>query len=168
MRNNVPKGSLRDLAYERGNQREENYDLQAKISAERQQQEYQSSLNIYAPHENLDITPRRYDNANIVKIIWQLKLRTTLLHNVINQILYKWPEDSASVLDIVERNKQKYENSPPRELTNLIESKSVVYEKVMNNPIFDLPNKPFPSRVKSSRLGGNNIWVKLIVNTCSH
>lgn len=157
MKRNIQSPGFSERVFEKTRQRNESYELESQISAEKQRQEFRNNIKTYAPHENMDIPSRRSDNANIVKIIWQLKLRTTLLHNVINQILYKWPEDSASVLEIVEKNRQKYENSPPRDLINLVESKDVSYEKVLNNPVFDLPNKPFPSRVKSSRLGGNSI-----------
>ena len=157
MKNNDRKPGLSQYAFERANNREENYQLEVQLSAERQRQEFDNNMKTYASHENTSIPSRRSDNANMVKIIWQLKLRTTLLHNVINQILYKWPEDSASVLDIVEKNRMKYENSPPRELMNLVETKDVIYDNVVNNSVFDLPNKPFPSRVKSSRLGGNTL-----------
>lgn len=134
-------------------QKQEHYDLQSELSNQRSEQRYNENLNIYAPIDDFSTPFRMTDNANMIKIIWQLKLRTTLLHNVINQILYKWPEDHSTILNIVDKNKNKFEAENSKEIMDLIDSNNISYKEVIKSSIFDLPNKPYPSRSRSSKLG---------------
>lgn len=120
----------------------------AGINAQRQ---YQKEQQIFDIIKNPELQSQLSNNINVAKLIWQLKLRTTLLSNVLNKIMKKWPEDRTSFLDIIHRNQIKYENNPPLELINLVEKDVIRYDETIKNSGFDIEERPFLSRAQHAK-----------------
>lgn len=123
------------------------------ISQENIKRQIQRKDQIYN-FEDQSIPDQRCNNVNLTKIIWQLKLRTTLLNNVLDKIINKWPEDRVSFLEIVERNKKQFESAPPKDLFDLVEKDVVSYNDVIENKSFNVGESiAYPSRVQQSKRG---------------
>ena len=127
-------------------------DISMGLAGERARKEYADDLRSYDVHD-FSLPDQRENNANLAKIIWQLKLRTTLLHNVLNQIIYKWPEDKMDFLEIIEKNRVRFENDAPQNVLDLVEKKDIYYSEVTGNSAFNIADVPFPSRVQHAKRG---------------
>lgn len=130
------KQSALDLAFE-----------VSKSETMRETQRTQTILDFYDKSK----PDQRQNNVNLAKIIWKLKFKTTLLQNVLNQIINKWPEDRISFLDIIENNKQKY-SIAPQDLIDLVNKSDIDYKEIVENPAFNIAEDLYPSRAKQSNL----------------
>lgn len=132
--------------------REEAMNIAFRLSDEKVKQQIQHKKFVSDISDG-SLPDQRCNNINLAKIIWKIKLKTTILHNVINQIINKWPEDRVSFLDIIEKNKNKYEVSPPKELFDLVDTQNVNFEQINKNSSFEIGETPYPSRVQYSKRG---------------